>query len=100
MLQKEQILSIIEWTIRKWNIKQWNWWGYMKETLEEVKYRIEQEVSDDDWISVEDMIPDKHWEYLVVDDEVVTTRWWNISDWNNRWLSITHWKPLPLPPSK
>ena len=76
----------------------------MRHTLQEVKYRIQQEVQDDDWISVEDRLPEQHWEYLVVDDWVVTTRWWGTwygdNDWNNRWLSITHWKPLPLPHSK
>ncbi len=92
MTQKEQILEIIT--------EVWCFTETAEDFYDRLRKRVLEEVPDDDWISVEDMIPDKHWEYLVVDDEVVTTRWWNISDWNNRWLSITHWKPLPLPPSK
>lgn len=101
MSQKEQILSIIESYIVKLN------WS---STLEDIKERIINEVSDDDWIDVKNSLPDNSndilmkwifwfvttaiwryhkWEWFVQPSQI----WWYKAD-------VTHWKPLPLPPSK
>ncbi len=102
MSQKEQILSIIDSYIEKLN------WS---STLEDIKEKIINEVPDDDWISVEDRLPER-W----IEVEIAGIRKYNAyrckCDWDycNAWrdsmswceitMSPTHWKPLPLPPSK
>ena len=98
---EKKFVEKTHWLYSQWanaihNIESAIWlWIFHWDWKEKIK-----EVPDDDWLSMEDNHPASPWEYLVVDDWVVTTRWWNISDWNNRGKSITHWKPLPLPPKK
>ena len=52
------------------------------------------------WIPVSEMLPDKPWQYIVVDDWCVTTQFFILWDWAYRWWSITHYQPLPLPPNQ
>lgn len=60
----------------------------------------------DKWISVEDRLPEESDEYLaycgeydgicVLHHEVLETKSW----WITQWKEVTHWMPLPEPPSE
>jgi hypothetical protein len=55
------------------------------------------------WISVDERLPDKQAQYLIVDDEgymevALWTRQFGWFSHVNRGNKVTHWMPLPEPP--
>jgi hypothetical protein len=56
-----------------------------------------------EWISVDERLPDKQAQYLIVDDEgymevALWTRQFGWFSHVNRGNKVTHWMPLPEPP--
>jgi hypothetical protein len=65
------------------------------------------EATRDKWIRVEDGLPEKHTYVLVYSEEIDDFKYdigllnedlgWDCLGWN---YPVTHWQPLPTPPSK
>ena len=101
---EEEILN------RQQTVSSWNWnseyYSYCdgrKSSLEELIERLEKIPQDNGWISVEDRLPEESWIYIVYH-----TEYWirdiSFSKPDNEWgylmqSRITHWQPLPLPPT-
>lgn len=81
-------------------------WSTCNECLAEVLYNAGYRKQE--WISVEDRLPDKDGEYLTWDGLIYFLIWfnaslglWNVSeggDISSAIRDITHWMPLPEPP--
>lgn len=67
---------------------------------------MEQYVSQDKWISVEERLPDHEQKVIGVNARGdVSVGYWNnevgdIELSGSFWLFVTHWKPLPEPPKR
>ncbi len=124
MSQKEQILSILKCMHKELLTPQFPsdktsaWCFYLDKAIS----RINQEVPDDEWIPIEELEDNVNWRLPKLDYEcLVVYLWFNKHplvtvatpncdrNWRDidfyaesmkRDLDVTHWKPLPLPPSK
>lgn len=52
-----------------------------------------------EWISVKDKLPDTTGNYLVYNGAVIYCSFLNSNKQWNSWSDITHWMPLPEPPT-
>ena len=113
----EIIDSMIFW-FQKAKILQTTWgWSNnipiskMIEQFKEAKSRIQSLPDTDEWISVEESVPDdSHWYvlcYVKYLNSLWTSHYMDVLSYNNwKWSkdfeenNVTHWKPLPEVPKK
>ena len=50
------------------------------------------------WISVEDSLPEERKRVLVYNEGGITIAWRDKGEWDDIFLTVTHWQPLPEPP--
>ena len=50
------------------------------------------------WISVEDRLPEERKRVLVYNEGGITIAWRDKGEWDDIFLNVTHWQPLPEPP--
>ena len=76
----------------------------LDELIQRLEARAEVATGDDGWISVEDRLPEEGQKVICYRDteiaQIFITTWSETEKVYEKWNAVTHWQPLPLPPTK
>ena len=76
--------------------KHWNECMQIAHYDDELKAADVQPISQ--WISVKDRLPEERKRVLVYNEGGITIAWRDKGEWDDIFLTVTHWQPLPEPP--